>query len=299
MIEHRKIKLSDKRQRWVGTRTTVMRGLPLQYNAGVQQEYYSSIYKYFKRMVSKTKEVVEKLFKSHSSKAFFKQQALISAVDSKENLSVKADRAMNELRITFSKLFRDNSLDLANEMLDSSLKISEINLGHSLKDLTGGVTLKTSGIPKGLETISKSVVKENVSLIKSIPDEYLSHVSEAVMRSITTGNGYPNLIKEISKYSSRTQRHIRNTAYDQTRKAYNSINQQRMMAVGVKKFRWLHSGGGQQPRKDHIAMDGNIYSFDNLPVIEKKTGERGIPGQAINCKCTMEPVIEFEDGTQI
>jgi len=68
-----------------------------------------------------------------------------------------------------------------------------------------------------------------------------------------------------------------------------------MEKVGVKKFKWLHSGGGQKPRKDHIEMNGNIYSFDDLPVIDKRTGERGIPGQAINCRCRMAPVIEFDN----
>jgi uncharacterized protein with gpF-like domain len=41
-------------------------------------------------------------------------------------------------------------------------------------------------------------------------------------------------------------------------------------------------------------MDGKIFSFDDLPIIDRKTGERGIPGQAINCRCTMTPVYEFD-----
>ena len=69
-----------------------------------------------------------------------------------------------------------------------------------------------------------------------------------------------------------------------------------MEKLGLKKFEWLHSGGGHHPRPDHVAMSGNIYSFTSLPIIDSKTGERGIPGQAINCKCVMRPVIEFEQG---
>jgi uncharacterized protein with gpF-like domain len=46
-------------------------------------------------------------------------------------------------------------------------------------------------------------------------------------------------------------------------------------------------------------MDGNVYSFDDPPIIDKNTGERGIPGQAINCRCFMVPVIEFEDEEEI
>ncbi|RIQ43658.1 phage head morphogenesis protein, partial [Bordetella avium] len=32
---------------------------------------------------------------------------------------------------------------------------------------------------------------------------------------------------------------------------------------------------------------------DNPPIIDKTTGERGLPGQLINCKCRMRPVIDF------
>jgi len=38
-----------------------------------------------------------------------------------------------------------------------------------------------------------------------------------------------------------------------------------------------------------------IFSFDDLPVIDRRSGERGIPGQAINCRCRMAPVIEFDN----
>jgi SPP1 gp7 family putative phage head morphogenesis protein len=98
----------------------------------------------------------------------------------------------------------------------------------------------------------------------------------------------------LQEYEGVTLRRARNIALDQTRKAYNNINKGRMQAIGVQKFEWVHSGGGQKPRELHIELDGQVFSFDDLPVIDERTGERGIPGQAINCRCTMVPVIEFE-----
>jgi uncharacterized protein with gpF-like domain len=73
-----------------------------------------------------------------------------------------------------------------------------------------------------------------------------------------------------------------------------------MQAVDINKFKWIHSGGGQHPRRSHMALSGRIFSFDDLPL----KGEEGFangqyPGQAINCACTMVPVIEFEDGEEI
>jgi len=116
-----------------------------------------------------------------------------------------------------------------------------------------------------------------------------------VLRSVTTGQGMADLMPQIKKYGDMTDRRAKNVALDQTRKAYNTINADRMKKVGIQKFEWIHSMGGIKPREDHIEMDGNIYSFDDLPVVNKDTGERGLPGSQINCKCTMRPVVVFDE----
>ena len=68
-------------------------------------------------------------------------------------------------------------------------------------------------------------------LIKSIPEQYFKDVTGSVMRSITTGNGLADLVPEIKKYDGQTERRAKLLALDQTRKAYNSINKQRMQSL--------------------------------------------------------------------
>lgn len=289
-------KISKSRKDWLGSRDTTLNGAPLNYNASQQQKYVKALRELVLKMNEITKREIIKLFKSTTSKDFFKNQEAIAATD--ESIAAQAKKLINKLTKTFEDLFNGSAARIANKMVDGATQNSETVLKGSLKKLSGGLALKTSIVPKGMEDVSQSVVNENVQLIKSIPQKYLTDVTSAIMRSITTGNGLDDLLPEVEKYNAMSERRAKNLALDQTRKAYNAINKQRMLALGVKKFRWIHSGGGQHPRKDHIAMNGNIYSFDDPPVIDKNTGERGIPGQAINCKCTMVPVIEFDDGEQ-
>jgi SPP1 gp7 family putative phage head morphogenesis protein len=206
------------------------------------------------------------------------------------SVSSQARILMDKLTDKFTKLFDDKSEAVVNKMLKANSTASAASLQSSLKKLSGGVTLKTNNISGQLKEILKASVNENVELIKSVGADYLSNVKKQVMRSITTGNGLADLVPALKRYKGITERHAKNMALDQTRKVYNSMNRSRMESANIKQFKWLHSGGGQHPRPDHVAMNGNIYSFDNLPVIVPKTGERGIPGQAINCKCTMTPV---------
>ena len=277
------------------SRGNVLRGRRLNYNAGTQQRYVVALKKLLKQMVKETKKQVIKLFEGGTSEEFFEKQKMAAAMDA--SLSSQARILMNFLTSKFDRLFKLKAKSLSEEMLKSTFKVSETSLRASLKELSVGFALKTGVVTPGTEDIATAIIAENVSLIKSIPQQYLKNVTGAVMRSITTGNGLLTLIPEIQKYSGQSNRRVKNLALDQTRKAYNSINKQRMQAVGVKQFEWRHSGGGQKPRDSHLKIAGHIFNFENLEKQQEALGvpkkDQGIPGYPINCRCTMLPVIEF------
>ncbi len=202
----------------------------------------------------------------------------------------------------FNQLFKRNAPIYAKEMVKSASESSATMLAMSLKQLTqyGGVTLNTEEVLTGeLKQILDASIQENVKLIRSIGEQYLGNVEKSLFRSITSGAGIKELITDLEKYEGISKRHARNVALDQTRKVYNSLNKHRLVGLGVKKFEWLHSGGGQKPRESHIKIDGQIFTFENLESEQGKLGvpkeDQGIPGFPINCRCTMNPVIEFEE----
>jgi len=311
----KKLKLSKKRKAWVGRREDVMlKGDRLTYNAAQQSRYKQSILDLVESMIESVEMAVKKFFKSSVAKQFYatddnkkdktpKQIAATAAASS--TISAGAKKLTDALTKKFNQLFDRSAKEIAQELAFESLKSSETRLKTSFKTLSGGVTLNTDILTGPLKQVVSAAVAENVSLIKSIASEYLSDVEGSVMRSITTGGGLQELIPALEKHGGITKRRARNIAEDQTRKIYNQINKSRMQAVGIKKFMWLHSAGGQKPRRSHIALSNNVFSFDDLPVINQEQVDagyegpiRGIPGQAINCRCTMTPVIEFDNGEQ-
>jgi SPP1 gp7 family putative phage head morphogenesis protein len=263
-------------------------GMRLAYNIGYQRLYVKQLKSLVDRMTRETNKKILFLFNSSTAKEFM-------AMD--ESLASQARILMNALTNKFNFLFTDKSKPLSEKMVKDQAKYSKQILAQSLKKLSNSVTINANLItttPK-LKEIAKASIAENISLIKSIPQEYMQKVRGSVMRAINSGGDLKILNQSLKKYDVMTERRAKNIAEDQTRKAYNSINSVRMQSVGIKKFKWLHSGGGQHPRAAHMAMNGEIFSFDDLPVIDEHTGERGIPGQAINCRCTMNPVIEFSE----
>jgi len=295
----RKIALSPKRERWLGKRTTILKGTRLNYNLSQQLRYVRALRKLTREMTTEVTKEIMALFKTKTSKEYFKIQEK-AAMDA--SITSKAKKLLNKLTRKYTQLFKQKASTLAENMLNGSLKTAETTLRTSLKKLSGGLTLNTGLVPKGMEDATKAMVQENVALIKSVPVEYLNDIQNAVMRSIAAGEGesLPALEEKLKKATGISDRRVRNIALDQTRKVYGGVNKMRMQAIGINKFEWVHSGGGQHPRTSHMALDGQVFSFDDLPLKGEEGFDNGqYPGQAINCACTMTPVLEFEDGTEI
>jgi SPP1 gp7 family putative phage head morphogenesis protein len=219
------------------------------------------------------------------------------------SLSSQANILLNKLFRGFEDQFKNQGQRYAERMVNDVDKVSVSTLHSSLQKLSGGLSIKTDFLTGDLKEILKATIYENVGLIVTIPQTYLGQVRGIVMRSIIepANEGLAGVIKDLDKLLDMRSRQIKNKAknlaLDQVRKTYNNLNKGRMEKYGLTKFEWVHSGGGQEPRELHRdVLNGQIFSFDDLPIIEAKTGERGIPGQAINCRCTMFPVIEFDNG---
>lgn len=294
--------ISEKKKQWLGDRTNIaLRGSKLNYNAGDQTQYVKELTALVRQMTEQVQREIVRFFKGETAEEFYDQQKEAAAMDA--SVASQAKILTDKLTAKFEALFDRKGKTIAERMVKNAETTSASNLKTSLKKLSGGLTLNTKTLGAGTKEIYAASVTENVSLIKKIAQKYLADVQEAVMRSITTASGLKYLIPQIEKFKKHSQAHAKNVALDQTRKVYNSINKTRMQANGVKQFEWVHSGGGQKPRESHIRLNGKIFSFDDLPVINQEQVNggyegpvRGIPGQAINCRCTMIPVIEFDEG---
>ena len=291
--------LTPKKLEWAKNRTVTLKGAPLNHNAALMARYRREILKLVRTMAAATKREITALFDSRVATAFLEQQAEAEAMDAAPTITSKAKQSIAKLQDRFTDLFRIKSAKLADEMLGDVDTTSARQLGSSLKELSGGLTLNTSIVPPGMAAESNAIIAENVSLITSIPQQYFTGISGAVMRSITTGNGLNDLIPAIQKIDGVTERRATNIARDQTRKAYNMINKQRMVAIGVKQFRWLHSQGQGHPRQSHLKiLNGRVFSFENIIAEQIALGvtdpyDQGLPSISANCGCRFIPVLNF------
>lgn len=267
-------------------RQDVIRGQPLNYPAPVAARYTAKLDVLVRRMMVETQRELLKLFSHPDAKEFFAEDVSVAS---------QARILMNALTKKFDDLFAELAKPLSETVIQQTNKASRVAVGSSIREMSESLVLNQALIFKGDPDIITAAVAENVKLITNIPQQYMTQVQGAVMRSISTGNGLADLVPFLAKRKGITLSRARLIAHDQTRKAMANLNRARMEKSGVKKFEWLHSAGGEHPRKLHLELSGKIFSFDKPPVIDEDTGERGIPGQLINCRCRMIPVIDFGD----
>lgn len=279
--------LTPKRKAWAVSRGGArFRGKKLAYPAGAMSRYQVGLVAIVRKMGEQTQREVDRLFRSEAAAGHFAQDA--------GSISSQSRILANRLDAQFRRLFAQQAPALATAMAEAADGASYKALGASLKELSGGVTVKTARMPGTLGELIKAAVNENVNLIKTIQTDYFARVRTAISATILGENPEHNLTEQLQQLQGKTERHAQLLALDQTRKVYSAINSKRMQSAGIKKFEWIHSGGSAEPREDHVDMDGKIYDFASPPVIDKRTGERGLPGDAINCRCTMRPIFDFE-----
>jgi SPP1 gp7 family putative phage head morphogenesis protein len=200
-------------------------------------------------------------------------------------------------------------LDKAKDQMKATVGADQVEaVGHKFAKLTSShqrkmigkqvraalgvdVTLKD----KGLTTKLQHFADENSALISSLQDKVHGEVSKIVMRAITEGQSNQDVAALIEKRFDVAESHARLIARDQIGKLYGQLNVARQKELGVKRFIW-RSVGDERVRDEHeereIASDpaegGTPYYYDDPP-----DGE--LPGVPIQCRCTAEPVFDFDE----
>ncbi|MEC6741835.1 phage minor head protein [Acinetobacter baumannii] len=128
-------------------------------------------------------------------------------------------------------------------------------------------------------------ITANVSLIKSIPQQYADKLEVLITNALQTGQTNEELAKAIKQLGLSTDYRARLIASDQMGKINGQINQARQLSMGVETYTW-QTARDERVRPDHQHKQGKTFRWDLPP-------EGGHPGQPIRCRCTALP--NYED----
>lgn len=284
------MKVTEKRKDWAEARGATMQGTPLIPPQEAERLYRVAMQKAIARM---TKDYGKELQKTLAELATAADVGL--AMDA--NLGAQLDMMFGRLNNYWGKRFSKLARTLAKTTVNRVDRLSKRRLDQSLKELSGGLTIKTPDLPESMVSTLQAATARNVGLIKSIQSEFHEQIAQEVLNNLgdqqAVFENSKKLVDRVYFRGETAEERAKFIARDQVSKMNSEMGAARAKSAGITKFKWRHSGASADPRKLHQKYDGQIFSYDDLPIIDERTGERGLPGQAINCRCVAVPVIEF------
>lgn len=263
---------------------------PVHPNAGIRAKYRRRILALVDEMTHSYQFWIEQAY-ARTPPAIAQDAGYSAKTKAKIKLSSKElEQALKKLAKRWQDRFAEAAPKLAGWFATAVDKRSHLALMHILRK--GGWTVNLKITPALRDVIHASVI-ENVSLIRSIPEQFHTQIEGMVMRSVIAGRDLAPLTQDLQRHFKVTRRRAELIARDQNNKATAAITRARYLDIGVEEAIWLHSHGGNKPRPTHLANTGKRFNvaegwYDPDPRVRRHIH----PGELINCRCVCKPVVK-------
>lgn len=178
-------------------------------------------------------------------------------------------------------------------------KTSQMNKKKFDKSVQRATGIDLGGIiaTEGLEDFVTLSIAENVTLIQSLPTEYLKEVEVIVNNGVKNGTRYSEIAKRINakvgSANSKLFGRIRTIAMNEIQTINSQLTLRRANSLGVTRGVYRTSED-EKVRKSHKELNGVEYDLAK-GAWSKTAGKFIQPGITdINCRCSFSPVIEVE-----
>lgn len=152
----------------------------------------------------------------------------------------------------------------------------------------------------GLKYQASEFTRDSVALIRSVGEEFFQDLEADILQAMQGGARWEQLSSVIAERYGLSAKRANLIARDQMGTLVSKISQAKQQAAGATKYIWRTSedervvgapGNRNKPNMrhgDHYARNGKLFTWDRPP-------HDGHPGEAINCRCTAEPVWDDEE----
>ena len=225
------------------------------------------------------------------------------------DMVIREDARMDE-RFNFKKWMKQQIVEMygdaddllstaqLNSMLERVSKIAEtasVNDWLKMCEQSMGVKLEGAYYDEALASIKEAWVKNNVSYIKSLPEEMLDDVKDVILWGYETKQPLVNVYHRLEKLGIGKSQ-ARRLARDQIGTLSYQFTRAEHESIGVEEYLWKTRRDGRV-RPCHAALNNTIHRWDNPPEMWYITkagivysGRRCHPSQDYGCRCTAVPV---------
>lgn len=130
--------------------------------------------------------------------------------------------------------------------------------------------------------------------IKGWRDEAIFRLRTKVEKNVFSGYRSDRMIEMIQSEKNVSDGKAKFLASQETRLLTSAYREERYKETGVERYLWSTSHD-RRVRDRHRHLDGQIFSWDNPPVVDLATGRRAHAGTDYNCRCVPVPVYDERD----
>lgn len=251
---------------------------PVRANAGVEAAYRRRMLNMIDEMNASINRFLLAAYKNN-------EPAIAQDASPADELARKIRQLTRQWTWNFAKL----SMSLAKYFAQTTEQRSSAALRKMLRE--HGFTVKFQITP-AIRDIMKATVHENVNLIKSIPEQYLTQVEGIVMRGVQVGHDLHVISEGLQHQLGVTRRRAHLIARDQSNKANAAFTRARHLELGIVEAEWAHSHGGHHPRPSHVKAGRDRVRYKIAEGWYDPDEKRYIqPGELINCRCGSRPIL--------
>jgi SPP1 gp7 family putative phage head morphogenesis protein len=196
------------------------------------------------------------------------EQQLLTAID---GLNADMKQATQQLAMKYEDTYR---------MLDRDFieSVKSISIPASMNE---GMTRK----------LSEDWANNTSLYIKKWTDENIITLREKVKGHALAGGRAEGLEKIIRENYNVSRSKAKFLARQETALAVSKFQESRYRDVGITRYVW-GSSGDQRERADHRRLNGQVFSWDNPPITDTRTGQKNNPGEDWNCRCFSIPIVD-------
>ena len=121
--------------------------------------------------------------------------------------------------------------------------------------------------------------------VKKIPE-----MRQKVQKAVLEGYREIDVQKMLENEYGIAERKAKFLAQNETSIMLAQIKKVHYSAMGFDSFMW-HTILDARERPLHRMLNGKIFRFDDPPVIDERTGQKGLPGETYNCRCDLTPIM--------
>lgn len=198
------------------------------------------------------------------------------------HLDDEASEALKAARAAAAKAFAQMELeDLAHKYAE---RTQVYQRGQLEKQLRGAVGVDVFAESPKTQARVEAFVRQNVSLIRSIPERLAGDVEYRVLDAVNRGTRVEDLASELEERFDVSESRAELIARDQVNKLYGQLQEDRQTELGIESYVW-RTAMDERVRPEHADREGDSFRWDDPP-------EDGAPGEPVLCRCYGEPVMD-------